>query len=262
MIENDAMWKAFEARDAAVDGRFVVAVRTTGVYCRPSCPSRRPKRENVIFYPDPEAAEKGGFRPCLRCKPEETNSPQLSWVKKICEYIRRDFERRITLEDLEKVTGISSPHLQRVFKRVMGLTPRQYQEVCRIDRLKARLRDGQSVTKAVNNVGYRSTSWIYTNMKAKLGMNPGIYKHAGEGMKIRYRIVDSPLGRLLVARTRHGVCYLGIWDKDDPLETTLRREYSSAEIIKDEGKPDPWTQEVLEYLKGKRQHGLVKSPSR
>ena len=156
------------------------------------------------------------------------------------------------MEDLEKVTGISSPHLQRVFKRVMSLTPRQYQEVCRIDRLKARLRDGESVTKAVNNVGYRSISWIYTNSKAKLGMNPGIYKHAGEGMKIRYGIIDSPLGRLLVARTRHGVCYLGIWDKDDPLETALRREYSSAKLIKDERKSDPWTQEIPGYLEGKK----------
>jgi AraC family transcriptional regulator of adaptative response/methylated-DNA-[protein]-cysteine methyltransferase len=248
---EDEMWRAVENRDASFDGKFVVAVRTTGIYCRPSCPSKHPKRENVTFYPTPEAAEATGYRACLRCKPKERDAPQLAWVKRACEYIRSNQGEKITLDDLSTEVDVSAAHLQRTFKQVMGLTPRQYQEACRVERLKQKLKQGEPVTQAVYGVGYSSTSWLYKDANAKLGMTPGAYRRAGEGMKIRYRVVDSPHGRLLVARTSHGVCHLSLGDGDAAQEEALRREYPAAEITREEGKLDQWTIEILDYLAGR-----------
>ena len=245
------MWRAVEARDASADGRFVVAVRTTGIYCRPSCPSRHPRRENVSFYPDPSAAEAAGFRPCLRCKPRDETSPQVAWVRKTRDYIRGNSEKPIALADLERETGVSSSHLQRTFKRVIGVTPRQYREACRVDSLKARLRSGETVADAAHGVGYGSTSWLYADPTAKLGMTPGEYRRKGEGVEISYRIVDSPLGRLLVARTANGVCYVGLADTDSTLEVALLGEYPAAALEREEGEPDAWTLDILHYLEGR-----------
>ena len=248
---EDEMWRAVEARDALADGRFVLAVRTTCIYCRPSCPARHPKRENIEFYPTPEAAEAAGYRPCKRCKPKDADAPQIAWVKKACDYIRRHPEEKITLMRLSSEAGVSAYHLQRTFKRIMGISPRQYQETCRIERLKGQLREGKPVTKAVYGAGYGSTSWLYRDSHAKLGMTPGTYKRRGEGMRISYKIVDSPLGKLIVARTAHGVCYLGHWDDEATLEASLRAEYPRAELTREEGKPDKWTRDVLDYLAGR-----------
>jgi AraC family transcriptional regulator of adaptative response/methylated-DNA-[protein]-cysteine methyltransferase len=251
LADEDTMWNMVETRNTSADGVFIVAVRTTGIYCRPSCPSKHPKRENVIFYKSPEAAEAAGFRPCLRCKPQDQYRPQLTWVKNACEYIRRNLEKRITLEDLAKEVGVTASHLQRIFKQVIGFTPRQYQEACRVERLKDMLRQGEPVTKAVYGVGYGSTSWLYRDSNAKLGMTPGTYRCAGEGMKITYDVISSPLGRLLVARTSHGVCHLSLGDADSEQVEALRREYPAADITREGGKPDQWTLEVLDYLAGR-----------
>ena len=250
-MSEEEMWCAVEERDLKADGRFVFSVLTTRIYCRPSCPGKRPKRENVVFYPNPKEAEDAGFRPCIRCSPQAIDPPQLAWVKKACEYIRKNFEKKTSLKNLSDETGISMYHLQRTFKHIIGLSPRQYQETCRIDRLKMILREGKPVIRAVYDVGYGSTSWLYSNSKVKLGMTPSTYRNSGKDMLIKYRIVDSPLGKLLVARTKHGVCYIGLWNREVELEEALRKEYQFAEMIRENGKLDTWTNEVLDYLSGR-----------
>jgi AraC family transcriptional regulator, regulatory protein of adaptative response / methylated-DNA-[protein]-cysteine methyltransferase len=251
VMDEEEMRRAVEARDVSADGVFVIAVRTTGIYCRPSCPSRHAKRENIEFYLTPEEAEAAGYRACLRCMPKEPDAPQRAWVKKACDHIRRHPEEKMTLTALAAEAGVSAYHLQRTFKRVIGVSPRQYQETCRIERLKGQLREGKPVTEAVHGAGYGSTSWLYRDSKAKLGMTPGTYRRRGEGMMIRYRVVDSPLGKLLVARTVHGVCYVGLWDDEATLKTSLRVEYPRAELVREEGKLDTWTRGILAYLDGR-----------
>ncbi len=251
VMSREEMWRAVEGRDASFDGKFVTAVRTTGIYCRPSCPSRHPKKENVEFYTTPEAAESAGYRSCKRCRPRDADTPQVVYVKKACDYIRIHAGEKITLDDLAAEALVSAYHLQRTFKRVMGVSPRQYQEACRIERLKGELRIGTPVTKAVYDSGYGSTSWLYSDSHAKLGMTPGTYRRKGEGMRIRYRLEESPLGKLLVARTVHGVCYVGLWDEEATLESSLRSEYPRAEFVMESGELDPWTRGILTYIEGR-----------
>lgn len=174
-----------------------------------------------------------------------------NWIEKACEYIRLNSEEKITLKKLSEETGISAFHLQRTFKKAMGFTPREYQEACRLENLKIKLRKDHTVSSAVHDVGYSSTSWLYSENRSKLGMTPGTYREMGKGLEIRYKIIDSPLDRLLVARTRYGVCYIGIWDNDEELENALRKEYPAAEFVREDSSLDPWTKQILEYIIGR-----------
>lgn len=174
-----------------------------------------------------------------------------NWIEKACEYIRANAEKKITLKKLSEETGISVFHLQRTFKKAMGFTPREYQEACRLENLKIKLRKDHTVSSAVHDVGYSSTNWLYSENRSKLGMTPGTYREMGKGLEIRYKIIDSPLDRLLVARTRYGVCYIGIWDNDEELENALRKEYPAAELVREDSSLDPWTKQILEYIIGR-----------
>lgn len=252
-MQEQLYWQSVVERDSTQDGEFVYAVRSTGIYCRPSCPSRRPSRDQVLFFAQPLAAEKAGFRPCLRCRPNETMPADhmLEPVRQACGYIESNLDRPLTLQELSAVVGLSPYHLQRTFKRVMGITPRQYADACRLGEFKEQVRDGDSVTGALYGAGYGSSSRLYERAPGRLGMTPATYRDGGSGVQIGYAIVGCPLGRLLVAATERGVCAVTLGDNDSDLESALKREYPGAELF--HGGPDleRWVGEIVAYLEGR-----------
>ncbi len=250
--EPDARWQAVLARDQRFDGTFVYGVRSTGVYCRPSCPSRRPGREQVVFYSGPKAAEEAGFRHCRRCRPDQppTPDPQLKMVHQVCRHIQDNRDGPPTLAQLSGLVGASPGHLHRVFKRVMGITPRQYFDAFRQDRLKAQLREGRDVAGAMYDVGYGSSSRLYEGSSERLGMSPASYRRGGRGASIAYTTTACPLGRLLVAATGRGVCSVKLGDTDTELESALRQEYPAAELHPQSDAVGAWVEALLRHLEG------------
>ncbi|MBT6910861.1 MAG: bifunctional DNA-binding transcriptional regulator/O6-methylguanine-DNA methyltransferase Ada [Rhodospirillaceae bacterium] len=252
-------WQAVQVRDDTADGRFVYAVTSTGIYCRPTCVSRRPLRRNVRFFDLPEAAEREGFRACLRCRPTEGVSPDanVARVRDVCRFIDQALEQGAegtpTLAAIAEQVGVSPHHLQRTFKRLMGVTPAQYGDARRLDRLKAGLKQGESVTDAMYDAGYSAPSRLYERSNSQLGMTPASYAKGGKGARMGYAITDSPLGRLLVAATEQGVCFLSLGD-DAHLIEELQREYPLAEIVEDEIVLGEWITTVVDYLKGAIPH--------
>lgn len=252
---EDAYWQAVMERDGRANGTFVYAVRSTGIYCKPSCPSRKPRREQVVFFTEPAEAEQAGFRACRRCQPRENVSDaQVELVEHACRYIEQHLDETLRLEQLGAEVGLSQTYAQRLFKRVMGISPRQYAEAQRLERIKSQLKEGTSVTTTVYEVGYSSSSRLYERAPGQLGMTPTTYKRGGAGMVIEYTIVDSPLGRLLVAATERGICRIGLDDRDEVLEDTLRYEYPAAEIRQDDGRLSPWLEALVSYLAGEQPH--------
>src|SRR6266699_2076811 len=256
IMHEENYWQAVLTRDSRSNGSFVYVVRSTGIYCNPSCPSRRPQRDQVIFFPVPEAAEKAGFRPCRRCRPQETaaQEPQVELVRHACRYIEQNLDSPISLATLGEEVHVSPYHLQRVFKRIVGITPRQYAEAHRLGQLKAQLKEGEPVTRALYDVGYGSSSRLYERAPSQLGMTPTVYRRGGKGMNINYTIVDCLLGRLLVAATEQGICAVSLGDTDTELEAALASEYPAAEIRRDGGDLNLWINAILEYLNGQQPH--------
>jgi AraC family transcriptional regulator of adaptative response/methylated-DNA-[protein]-cysteine methyltransferase len=249
-------WEAVMTRDSRFDGAFVYGVRSTGIYCRPSCSARRPRREQAIFFQVPEAAEQAGFRPCLRCRPREVviQDRKAKWVRQLCRYIE-DYdspEEPLTLTTMGKYMHVSPHHLQRTFKRIIGLSPRQYAEACRVHRLKGFLKRGRKVTDALYEAGYGSSSRLYERASTRLGMTPGTYLKGGRDMQIIYTIIDSPLGRLLVAATEKEVCAVSVGESDKPLELALYEEYPAAEIYKSKNGLEEYVCALLKYIDGKQ----------
>jgi AraC family transcriptional regulator of adaptative response/methylated-DNA-[protein]-cysteine methyltransferase len=253
LAEETACWRGVLARDRQLDGTFVFAVRSTGIYCRPSCPARRPTRKQVTFFPLPEAAERAGFRPCRRCRPQDAaaRDSQAGLVRRVCHWIEASDNGAVSLPDLAAEAGVSPSHLQRTFKRLMGISPREYAEARRLQGLKTRLRKGQNVTRALYEAGYGSSSRLYERSSAQLGMTPGTYRQGGRGMEIGYTIVDSPLGRVLVGATRRGVCAVSLGDADAVLEAALVAEYPRAEIHRDDSGFAPWVEAIRKHLDGR-----------
>ena len=245
-------WEAVVARDARFDGTFVLAVRSTGIYCRPSCSARKPRRDNVAFYGDSQAAEAAGFRPCKRCRPN-TLSADAEIAERACEFIH-DSEGTPSLAEIGAHVGLSQFHLQRVFKRVMGVSPKQYADLCRVERFKAQLRERNTVTDALYEAGYGSTSCVYERAVAHLGMTPAIYRKGGAGMEISYTICDSPMGRLLVGATESGICAVYLNDDDAVLEHALHQEYPAATFRRVHAELFAWTQAIVAYLSGSEPH--------
>ena len=240
-------WDAVEQRDRAMDGVFVYAVRTTKIYCRPSCWSRMPNRENVMFFEQAAQAEAAGYRPCLRCRPAAVKHPESALIESACRYIESRVETGFQLASLAKHMGYSPFHLQRTFKAATGVTPRAYAESLRVAALKNGLRQETSVTGALYGAGYSSSSRVYETADAQLGMTPATYARGGAGARIGFTIVDSPLGRMLVAETERGVCSIAFGDSDDELERGLRAEFDAAEIRK---APGHHVEALLKHLAG------------
>jgi AraC family transcriptional regulator, regulatory protein of adaptative response / methylated-DNA-[protein]-cysteine methyltransferase len=247
-MQSETQWQQVMARDARQDGRFVFAVRTTGIYCRPSCPSRRPRRDSVEFFSDPQQAERAGYRACLRCKPTEI-SAQARFVIRARQLLD-EAEGVLTLADLSKRVGVSPFHLQRLFKRATGLSPREYQSARRMQQVKHGLRKGDDVTTALYDAGFGSPSRLYEKAGQQLGMTPGAYRRGGAGMAIQYAIVLSPLGRLLVAATSRGLCSVRFGENAHGLELGLREEFRAAEIHRDDAALGRYLQPLLAGLRG------------
>jgi AraC family transcriptional regulator, regulatory protein of adaptative response / methylated-DNA-[protein]-cysteine methyltransferase len=256
IMHEEKYWQAVLTRDSHANGTFVYGVRSTGIYCNPSCPSRRPQREQVVFFPLPEAAESAGFRPCRRCQPLQTeaNDPQVELVRRACRYIEQNLENPPGLTELSEHVHMSPFHLQRVFKRIMGISPRQYADAYRLGQFKVQLKEGESVTNALYDVGYGSSSRLYERAPSQLGMTPTAYRRGGPGMHIHYTIVDSPLGRLLVAATEKGICSISMGSADATLEATLLKEYPAAEISRNEDNLNAWVTALLSHLDGQQPH--------
>jgi AraC family transcriptional regulator of adaptative response/methylated-DNA-[protein]-cysteine methyltransferase len=260
VMKNPELWSAVLSRDASRDGSFVFAVRSTGIYCRPSCPARRPRREQVSFFQLPEAAEQAGFRACRRCHPRRAQAadPQIELVRRICHAIDEHDEEPLTLKTLSMETGVSAHHLQRTFKNVMGISPRQYAESRRLDQFKSKVKNGASVTDAMYDAGYGSSRGLYEKSSARLGMTPATYGRGGQGMRIIYTIAGCPLGRVLVAATERGVCSVALGDSDSELTTSLFAEYPNASIDSRDTVISPslnlWLNKVLDHISGKSPH--------
>lgn len=253
---DEAQWQAVLSKDARSDGQFVFAVSSTGIYCRPSCPSRRPHRERVSFFQSPEGAELAGFRACRRCRPREAQvvDPQIQMAQQVCRIIEENDSEPITLAALSEQLGVSSFHLQRSFKSVMGITPRRYAETCRVNRFKQGVRKGDAITSAIYDAGFGSSSRLYERASAQLGMTPATYGKGGRGAVIKYAIVETPLGRLLVAATNKGVCSVKLGDSDASLEADLLKEFPAAEIQHDEKPLQSSLNAIVEHLKSRTPH--------
>jgi AraC family transcriptional regulator of adaptative response/methylated-DNA-[protein]-cysteine methyltransferase len=229
---NEAIaWESVLHRDPTADDRFLYAVTTTGIYCRPSCPSRRPKRDNVAFFSTAAAAEHAGFRACQRCRPNRAKSPHQG-VERARDYIDSHIgdlgEERITLELLGEQSGLSPYHLQRKFKEVVGLTPAQYIRARKSERLKGELKRGETVSRATFGAGYGSSSRVYGDSDQRLGMTPATYRRGGAGAHIEYVIAKTSLGSLLVGATARGVCAVTLGNNAKVLEAALESEYPAA----------------------------------
>jgi AraC family transcriptional regulator, regulatory protein of adaptative response / methylated-DNA-[protein]-cysteine methyltransferase len=245
-------WKAVVARDASKDGTFVVGVRSTGIYCKPSCPSRHPHIEQAVFFSAPDEAELSGFRACKRCHPrEQGNSPRNELVERVCQYIHDNLDKKLTLTSLSREAELSPFHLQRIFKRILGLSPREYIEARRLERVKESLRRGETVTDSLYRAGFTSRGRLYEKTSSQLGVNPGTFRRGGEGLSIHYTIIDSPIGRLLLGATGKGICSVCIGASDEAVESSLKEDYYAADLSRNDNQMKKWAEEFSKYFDGR-----------
>jgi AraC family transcriptional regulator, regulatory protein of adaptative response / methylated-DNA-[protein]-cysteine methyltransferase len=257
-LNDEERWQAVLAHDRRWDGWFVYAVQSTRIFCRPSCPSRRPHRRQVAFFRDAAAAIGAGYRACRRCRPENAGvtDPRLVLVRRVCALIKSCEDTVPSLAWLSAEVGLSAGHLQRQFKAVTGVSPKQYADGVKLERAKALLREGEPVASALYGAGYGSSSRLYERASARLGMTPASYGKGGRGARIVYTIVPSPLlDRLLVAATGRGLCLVAMGDGEAVLETELRAEYPSAEITRDDAALADWARAVAALADGAVPHG-------
>lgn len=245
--DRSTAWRAIQRRDRAFDGRFVYAVSSTRIFCRPSCPSRRPTASKVQLFESASDAERAGYRACKRCRPTASVDATGAAIARVCEYISAHAGERITLPALARVAGMSQFHLQRRFKQEMGVTPREFQLAQRRALLTQRLRAGDTVSRATYDAGFGSSSRVY---EQALGMTPAAVRKGGQGQRIQFGVVTSPFGRLLVAYTERGVCSVALGDDDATLERSFRAEFPKAEIHRAGDGIHAWISAIVASLEG------------
>ncbi|MFI5096009.1 MAG: bifunctional DNA-binding transcriptional regulator/O6-methylguanine-DNA methyltransferase Ada [Candidatus Acidiferrales bacterium] len=248
---NARRWQAVLDRDGSLDGTFVFGVSSTGIFCRPSCPAKRPRRENVSFFDHALQAEQAGYRACLRCRPKAVDgNPQSALVRALCRYIEQHIEDRLTLSLLAKEFRRSSFHLQRTFKAVLGVSPKAYMDACRLRQVKQNLQAGHSVTTALYAAGYGSSSRLYERTATQLGMTPEKYRRGAVAAVVRYTIASSPLGRMLIAATDKGICAIQFADSDQQLAQGLMREFPFAVRRRDDAAMSQWRENLTRLIQG------------
>lgn len=255
-VDEDAAWRAVLARSKELDGAVYYGVRTTSVYCRPSCGSRRPRRENVVFFASCDAAESAGFRPCKRCRPTlpDMSAAGLALARAVAGSIDADREGRVTLAKLARSHGVSASRLQRTFVRFAGVSPREYAEAVKMRRVRNTLRSGKTVRDATNASGYGSTSRVYERARSQLGMTPRAFAGGAAHSEIRFAVAGCHLGSILVASTMSGVCMVEIGADAATLERTLRRTFPRAQIVHDAAGLGEAITVLVEHVDGKRPH--------
>ena len=249
----DPRWAAVAARDAEADGQFVYSVRTTGVYCRPSCPSRGARPENVAFHANPHEAERAGFRACRRCKPDEGSvaSRQAEMVAALCRYIEQA-EQPPTLDELAERAGMSAFHLHRVFKAATGLTPRSYADAHRAKRMRRELQGAESVTDAIYGAGYNAASRFYEQADDMLGMTPSSFRAGGTGAEIRFAVGECSLGSILVAQSARGVCAILMGDDPQVLVQQLQDRFPKARLVGGDASFERLVAQVVGFVEAPR----------
>jgi AraC family transcriptional regulator of adaptative response/methylated-DNA-[protein]-cysteine methyltransferase len=259
VLGEDEAWAAVSEHDQRFDGLFVYAVATTGIYCRPSCPARRPNRENVTFFPTPEKAEIAGHRACRRCHPDRQHgSAAQGAVEEARAYLEAHLDENVTLKLLASHTEFSAAHLQRAFKRFVGVSPKEYQNMRRLEAFKNNVGAECDVLEATFEAGFGSSRALYERAKEGLGMTPGSYRRGGDGYVVRFTTLTSDFGTILVAATEQGVCTVSLGDSEASLEKDLRREYFKATAIeRDDRGLGPWVEPVVRYLDGIHTHPTV-----
>ncbi len=251
-------WQQVLRRDESADGQFVYAVKSTKIYCKPSCASRRPARKNVTFFPTPALAEAAGYRACKRCEPERAEAradPQAAAIAAVTEYMRDHAasESRTRLADVAKATGVGRLTILRGFKRVLGVSPGQYAKEARLARFRDKVREPRKesgnapITDAIYEAGFGSSSRLYEKSVATLGMTPRVMREGGAGLLIRYCTAASPLGRMLVATTDVGICSIAFGKHDKELEAGLREQFFRAQLVAAKGNTG-WLAEAVAFV--------------
>ena len=244
-------WQQVLERDASADGQFFYAVKSTRIFCKPSCPSRRPTRKQVQFFPTTDAAQAAGYRPCKRCEPERTTpkpDPQAAAIGAVTQYLREHADERMKLTDVAKATGVGRLTILRGFKRVLGVSPGQYAKAQRLEKFKDKVREPKMrVTDAIYDAGFGSSSRLYENSKARLGMTPREMRNGAAGLVIRYCIADSPLGRMLVATTDVGVCTIAFGDNNAEVLEAFRHRFPKAQLMAEKDSTG-WLGEAVAFV--------------
>ena len=250
---SDWRWLAVKNKTAEFDGAFYFAVRTTGIFCRPSCSSRPPKRENVSFFITPLEAEDAGFRACLRCRPKDKYFPgaNAQLIANALQFLKWDQMETHTIEELSRHLNVSTSHMQKTFKLLLGLSPKEVLNMIRIKNFKEKVKE-TDVTTSLYESGFGSSRSLYEKAGENLGMTPAVYKKGGKDMKIKYTIVDSPLGKLMVAATEKGICSISFGDDETGLLNELNKEFFAAEIEQNDTCLKDSVNVILKSLKGEK----------